>query len=398
MKQWKLIRSFYSGMRLPCLLLLLLMAVSLTVLTVGVGNYRYVTYAQTVMQHSGLDNAVCVSYFGQECPDDLTEEYRYMKEQPCVDDVMYGVSAGPIVCRDEGITLHLMPESVYAKLPFFLPKGELFSDSGLTADGKLQCVVGAPFLEDVKTGDTIDLYNGATGEKMEVYVTGKLPYPYFQPGFGSAGDVTADAFIEAVQILLAKDTPQTRAVLKEMDMTYISSLSYWVVFKDTATSTEKADFIHFLRQDHHVSTYEDIMENTDAAAAETAAGALAAPLYFLFITTVSFVSMAVLLLYKKINQQAIWFLCGCSKGRGYRYASTAIGLICLVSCLVPLLLIWQYPVWGEMDLMPIHMYFDWWSVWILLGYLAAVLALSFAIPFALQYKASPMQVLRRLDE
>lgn len=399
MKHITLIRSFYNRMKLPCLLLFLLMASSLLILTMGMGYYRYVTYSRTVMKDSGLDNAVYVSYLGQECPDDLTEEFNYMRTQPCVDDVLYTVTAGPIVCREERITLALMPEGVYSKMPFFLPKGDLFSESGLTEDGRIQCVMGAPFLRDVKVGDSINLYGGVSGQAMEVYVSGKLPYPYFQPDFGSAGNISADSFVSSVQIILAKDTPQTREALDKLpEISFSSYFSYWIDFKETASSAEKADFIHFLRQNHHVTTYEDIMKNTDSTVSEAASGALATPLFLVFITTMSFVSIAVLLLYKKINQSAIWFLCGCSKRRSYVYASLAVGLICLAACLIPLLIIWLYPIWGELNLLPLHVYLDGLSVWIILGYLAATLALAFGIPFALQYKTSPMDALRRLDE
>lgn len=293
-----------------------------------------------------------------------------------------------------------MPEGVYTKLPFFLPQGELFSETGLTDDGKLQCVLGAPFLGDVKAGDSLTLQDGRSEDTLNIYVTGKLRYPYFQPDFGSAGSVTADSFVTGIQIILAKDTPQTREILKTLSgMEFGSYFSYWVEFKDSTSSAEKADFISFLRQDHHVTTYEDILENTDKAVGEAASGALATPLYLVFITTMSFISIAILLLYKKSNQNAIWYLCGCSKRRSYVYASLAMGLICLAACLIPLLLILLYPVWGEYDLLPLgNIYLDSLNIWIILGYLAVVLGLSFLFPFLLQYKASPMDALRRLNE
>lgn len=400
MKQWKLIRTFYSQMKAPCILLFLLMTISLLVLTIGTGYYRYMTYSQTAFQNSGLDNAVYVSYFGQECPNDLSDEFAYMRAQPCVEDVLYAIDAGAIVCREEGISLIIMPEGVYSKLPFFLPRGELFSETGLTTDGKLQCVLGAPFLKDVKKGQSLTLHDGGSDDTLDVYVTGKLRYPYFHPNFGSAGSVTADSFVTGIQIILAKDTPQTRDVLNSLTgMAYMSYFSYWVEFKDTASSAEKADFISFLRQDHHVTTYEDILKNTDKAVGEAASGALATPLYLVFITTMSFISIAILLLYKKSNQNAIWYLCGCSKRCSYIYASLAMGLICLAACLIPLLLILFYPVLGEHDLLPLgNIYLDSVNIGIILGYLAVVLGLSFLFPFLLQYKASPVDALRRLNE
>ncbi len=402
MKHMTLIHSFYSRMRLPCLLLFLLMTSSLLILTMGVGYYRYVTYSRTVMKDSGLDNAVYVSYLGvEDAPDTkgMMEEFRLVQDISYVENVMYAVDAGPIVCRDEGISLILLPDGVYTKMPFFLPKGELFSESGLTEDGQIQCVMGAPFLRDVKAGDSINLYDGVSGQAMEVYVSGKLPYPYFHPDLGSAGNISADAFVSSVQIILAKDTPQTRAVLETLPgIEYTSYSSYWVDFSDTATSAQKAAFIRQMQQGHRVASYEDIMKNTDSTVSEAASSGLATPLFLVFITTMSFISITVLLLYNKINQSAIWFLCGCSKRRSYVYASLAVGLICLAACLLPLLIIWLYPVWGEMELLPLHIYLDGLSVWIILGYLAATLVLAFGIPFALQYKTSPMDTLRRLDE
>ena len=46
MKQWTLIRSFYSHMKGPSIMMALMMTISLFILTIGVGRYRYFTYAQ----------------------------------------------------------------------------------------------------------------------------------------------------------------------------------------------------------------------------------------------------------------------------------------------------------------------------------------------------------------
>ena len=57
MKQWTLIRSFYSHMKGPSIMMALMMTISLFILTIGVGRYRYFTYAQEQLLRSGLDNA-----------------------------------------------------------------------------------------------------------------------------------------------------------------------------------------------------------------------------------------------------------------------------------------------------------------------------------------------------
>lgn len=401
MKQWKLIRSFYSQMRAPCILLFLLMTISLLVLTIGTGYYRYMTYSRTTMVQSGLEEAIYVSYLGvEDAPEDLTDEIKTIQSYPFVQDILYTCSVNPVNYQNNGITIILLPESVIAKLPFFLQTGNSFSNSGLTKENKLQCVAGAPFLKDIKAGEDIQLNIGGSEQMVNMNVVGKLRYPYFHPYFGAAGNITAGEFVSAIQTILVKDTPETRKMLNVSPIIeFYTCASYWIEFKDTATPAEKADFINIMQKNHRVATYEDILKNTDKAVGEAASGALATPLYLVFITTMSFISIAILLLYKKSNQNAIWYLCGCSKRRSYVYASLAIGLICLAACLIPLLLILLYPVWGEYDLLPLgNIYLDSLNIWIILGYLAVVLGLSFLFPFLLQYKASPMDALRRLNE
>ena len=402
MKQWSLIRSFYGHMRLASLLIALVMTVSLLVLTYGVGMYRYQTYAQNLLLRSGLQNAYFVMNFGPDKPDesDMEKEIAAAQKAKGVETVLYDHTVSDFTYGSQNVNMRLLPRQTIDALPVGLGEGSTFSETGLNPDGTLQMIVGSTVFADVKTGAGLTLSTYHQSATVKATVVGKLRYPFFQSDFNSGGDISACDFIVPEPIVLVEETPETMAILKKTaDISFTASTNYFVKFSAGASKADIADYLTEAKKDHYILSYDDLVKSTAKEVNKNLSVGLSFPLFLLFLATVALLSVAILFVYKKANENAIWYLCGCTKKRCRLTMFAALGMLGVTAAIVNIVLILLYPSLGEQKILTIdRFYVDNLTILPVLGYLLLTLLIVFAVSFLFQRKASPIESLRRLDE
>lgn len=402
MKQWTLIRSFYSHMKGPSIMMALMMTISLFILTIGVGRYRYFTYAQEQLLRSGLDNAHYITHFGSDKPDEdeIQDEIKIIKQKAGVKSILYTCSVNPLVYNDEGFSLVLYPSETLHALPLGMQPDAVFSGTGLDEDGGIQAVAASTVFSNASVGDRLIIDNGSKNASFPIRITGKLPYPFFTASFNSAGDIGADAFISTTPLLIAKDTPETRKVLETVPgLFYYTSTNYFLEFSDDTAPEQRSALLEELGQDHYILSYDELVVSTEKTVQKNLPLCLPVPLFLLFIATMCLLSTSLLMVEKKANENAVWFLCGCSKRRCFLTMFVSLGLPGLLAAALNILFIVLYPILGEREILNIgQMYIDPWNILVILIYLVCVWVISLVIPYFLQYRKSPIESVRKRSE
>ncbi len=400
MKTWACIRSIYKGNRVPCILLAFIMTVALLVATIAFGHYRYFTYSRDVYEGSGLENAYYVAHFADPTPDQeaMDRELAETRQLPGVEAVLYDTAVNGFTIDGQLWGIMLLSDSVCDAFPLDLYSGRSFSETGLTADGALEIVDASGLFSDIALGGSFSLNYGGT--PVRAGLTGRIRYPYFHINFGSSGDVAADNFLSAQTAILAKDTPQTRALLEEAgDVYYRTSVNYFVVFSDDATRQEIDRYLEEAGKSCYILSYSEILDETNRRVDENLRLCFPLPVFLLILSTVSLFSISVIVIYRKATENAVWYLCGCSKRKSLLLIFACIGLCGAVAAALNAVFILLFPLLGDKGLLPIErIYLDGWSFLFIAGYLLLTLLIVFVTSVLLQRRTSPIQLLRRLDQ
>lgn len=400
MKTWACIRSIYKGNRVPCILLAFIMTVALLVATIAFGHYRYFTYSRDVYERSGLENAYYVAHFSDPIPNQeaMDRELAETRQVPGVEMVLHGTAVNGFLINGEMWGITLLSDSVSGAFPPDLYGGRTFSETGLTADGALEIVDASGLFSDVALDGTFSI--NYDGTPVRAALAGRIRYPYFHIDFGSSGDVAADDFISTIPTFMAKDTPQTRALLEEAgDVYYRTSVNYFVVFSDDATRQEIDRYLEEAGKSCYILSYSEILDETNRRVDENLRLCFPLPVFLLILSTVSLFSISVIVIFRKATENAVWYLCGCSKRKSLLLIFACIGLCGAVAAALNAVFILLFPLLGERGILPLErIYLDGWSFLFIAGYLLLTLLIVFVTSVLLQRRTSPIQLLRRLDQ
>ena len=232
-------------------------------------------------------------------------------------------------------------------------------------------------------------------------MAGRLRYPYFHIDFSSAGDIAANDFFSPSTVIFAKDTSQTRAYLEAMapNIQYTTSTNYFVVFSEEATSEQMAAYREETEKNCYILSYQEILDATDERIEDSLSTCVPLPAFLLFLSTVSLFSISVIIIYRKASENSIWYLCGCSRRRGMGLVFACIGILGVIASLLNALFIVLYPVLGDYGILSFpQFYVDRWSLLPIVGYMLLTLLVVFVTSLMLQRQASPLELLRRLDQ
>ena len=400
MKTWACIRSIYKGIRVPCILLAFIMTVALLVATIAFGHYRYFTYSRDVYERSGLENAYYVAHFSNPITNQeaMDRELAETRQLPGVEAVLYDTGVNGFIIDGQMWGVMLLNDSVCDAFPPDLYGGRAFSETGLTADGALDIVDASGRFSDVALDGSFSLHYGST--PLKAALAGRIRYPYFHINFGSSGDVAADNFLSAQTAVLAKDTPETRALLEAAgEVYYHTSVNYFVVFSDDATRQEIDRYLEEAGKSCYILSYSEILDETNRRVDENLRLCFPLPVFLLILSTVSLFSISVIVIYRKATENAVWYLCGCSKRKSLLLIFACIGLCGAVAAALNAVFILLFPLLGDKGLLPIErIYLDGWSFLLIAGYLLLTLLIVFVTSVLLQRRTSPIQLLRRLDQ
>src|SRR5690625_2249851 len=100
------------------------------------------------------------------------------------------------------------------------------------------------------------------------------------------------------------------------------------------TESEKGNVLNTLNAYGSYDTYDEIMTNSQDAFRTELTWVLPIPLFLFFSAIGSTFSIASLYVLRNIENQVIFFLCGCSRRRSILLLGQGLILICLIPALI----------------------------------------------------------------
>lgn len=408
MKKIRMLFSFYSKNVFAVCLLFLLMTFSLFFVSNAIGQYRYVVYTKTMFQNSGLNNAVYYMPLSDSDytsgPDIMNKKIatstKAVAEFSAVENVLT-VNIGMAGYGNRSCSYLLYNKSLNHAFPLNLSEGKWFSDDSFDkadSNKRYNVIVGGALYNHVHVNSDIPitLNNNTT---LTVHVIGKLSFPTCIPDFGTGGNtISANDFLAPADMVIFQETPQLTAFLHEKSA-YSPSSSMFVQFSPKASKQQKNECLDYMQKNGMYSDYNEIMKNTDVIVQNTLARQMPMPLFFLFVATISLISVSVLMVYKKMQEHSIYYLCGCSRKKSFLYMAFGIGLIALLAGALNMLFIANYQFFASRGILDLgKVIIDRYSILYIAGYIAAVILLSILLPFLVFRKESPIELYRRKDQ
>lgn len=178
-----------------------------------------------------------------------------------------------------------------------------------------------------------------------------------------------------------------------------SSGNFFVQFSPSASKQEINRCLDYMQANGMYTDYHNIMKNTEDYVAGELHSQLPIPLFFLFVSTVSLLCVSVLLVYKKLREYSIYYLCGCGRKKSFLTIALAIGLIALLAGAINVGFVTNYPAFASRGILNLgSVIIDRSSLRYLIGYVLAVTGLSVLLPFYVFHRESPIELYRRKEE
>lgn len=408
MKRIRLTLDIYARNIISSLFLFIIFTLSILFASLALGQYRYISYTKELFINSNLEDAVYYmpSGFGTETSNWSLERYRDEMEKVFHKIKSFAAVEELVKSAWSFNEIKLYDESLLNAFPLDMVAGEqLTSESNSNPDGIVDAVVGGYTYKDVKVGDHIDipLYDNQN-HSLKVHVVGKLSSVVYLPDFGvSSTSMDAQQLIylqgngHGSGTVICKNSPELYTYLSKFDVP-TSYSNFFVRLKSNSTDVEKQELYDYLEQNGRYSDFDTIVKNTNETIAQQVKIELPLPLFFLFISTAAIISISILFVFKYMKRYSIYYLCGCSKLRGFTYIASAIAGISIIAGVI------NGSIIGCMDSMigsgflDLYQYrFDQMSIWSIVIYIAIVLVISIGIPYLVYRRMSPIALYRRIQ-
>lgn len=141
-----------------------------------------------------------------------------------------------------------------------------------------------------------------------------------------------------------------------------------------------------------------IVETTRAQIHQQAKEILPFPIFLMVISTVMLLSVSVLLTFQKINQYAVYSLCGCSRRNILFYTSAGIALIGLTALIATILMVSGYSFLNARRILDFgEVWFDAYSIISAMIYIGILILISQGMIYSVLRKNSPIEIYRRVE-
>lgn len=410
MKNIRLILNFYSQNKLPAVIMFVTYTLALMIVVLSVGEYRYITYSRD--QFINLANKELLYCMPQmnygkmmELEGDSQRVFIQQMEDEAAKYKAYQpfstISHINLVYNGQFEKGYLYSEQLLATQRVNLAEGNWFAQYDANAD-YFDVILSGQRYADKQLGEVFEvsiLTDSLQEYPIRVRAVGRLSPPNMLPSFSMSGsNITANNLYESFYGLVFMENDR---LLKTLDQskTHTSTYSSFMATMDpSATAAEKEAYLEFLKAQGIVATYDEILENTAPVVEEKLRRTLPTPIFFLVIVTIACVSVAVLFVHKKLGEYAIYYLCGCSRGKTYMYMLLGIGLISAVGAGLNMLLCISYPMLASLGILSLgNVLLDNWSLTFIALYAAFTILLSVSIPFITFRKNTPIEVYRRFE-
>lgn len=403
MKRFKILSVFLKNSALSLILLFLLMSAALLFTTQFVGLYRYQTYALDLFIQNGNDRMVIFSPSGLMDGDLAVASQKqeaFSQEVESLSGVQEVVSIYHIndsFYNNSAFSIYLYDKTLLDLFPLRYSGFQGFTSTGITEDGKLQVILSGDYFDGETVGEPMEMRVG--GKNIEMLPVGKIKFPYITPRFSISGNGnTIPNYFSRNELPIALMTPETKKLLGE-NVTIYTNPSFLVYLEEDYTQQELEAVKEKLSEYGTSNTYQELIDKTNEPPVTNMENALLLPLAFSVVATIAFLSVSILSIYKKLDQSAILYLCGCSKRRSYLYLSGILAGVGLLAAALTAGYITLLPVLQHHEIISKNMLLlvDEKSLLLVGIYLLFLLLISFGVPWLMMRKYSPLESYRRME-
>ncbi len=335
MKKIKLFFIGLKGYMLSLITLFFVMIAVLLVLNYSFSQYLFINRSGELFGNGHFDNGLYfqnITPYDQDSQIRLDESLKSLEGNPCVKKVTHNINAS-VHINNENYQLELYDQEIYPDMYGTLPIGDWKS----MEDGKYCVVIGGVIPKDVPVGETVVLKsiipNNST--ELEVKISGALAYPPMILKFGYYSSDkkanTADKFYIHDKVLyLPKNDTTLKIVTEFCDGNTAPITSGVVKYIDSATEKQKEEVKNIISENAAVLYTDTILESTKSYVSDSLRKILPTPSFLLLVSALSYISIAVLSIYKK-KDYTIYYITGCNKQTMHILASLQVNITLLIT-------------------------------------------------------------------
>lgn len=403
MKQFRLIRAFFSKGKLSSLFIILVAALTLYMTVTASAQifdqyYNYRILKSCKLKRSYIMGVMLYDSIYQQGLDAIQKKtenvYEKISDSEIVEKVYTVRTIGDYMYEDLGFGITIYEPDFADAFPLMKKYGVDFS---AYPDG---IIVSHEVFSDIKPGDVFEMTSVKTGDSISFTCAGKLKYPYKHLVFNGAGTIMqADLFFQnnTGMIMLADD--KRLEEIKGQGRVLLNMDILFTVREDT-TEEQIGSFLTELRKDGYVESMETILENSRKATVESIKAYLLLPLFLVIASLTAYFSIIIINVFKKQREMAVSYLCGATKKDLYMTMlgyCLAVSVIPAVICAVWILMgpLWQYE-WKELPMVSAFVVTS-DQLWVVLGFFILTVIVSFAAVLISMGRKSPVEYLRGLE-
>jgi len=171
----------------------------------------------------------------------------------------------------------------------------------------------------------------------------------------------------------------------------------FICLNNNATYNEKTDIINYLSDYGNVNDYDTVINNTDKLFETWAGMLLPLPLFLLIICTISLLSLSAIIIKRSMNEQAKYYLIGCSKTKSVSLLASSLTFVFSLPSIINIILIVFFPDFLRKDTLwdTSKSILNFWSFVPLFIYLAFIISFVIISSIAFYKKHSPLSFYRR---
>lgn len=412
MKFIKLIFNFFKGSVIASIVIMLMMSVSLFLTSYVTAKINYISYDYNFLEECDTKNLYSSMNFPIRNEDgtftflESNEVKNDFKNSDCVESIYNFPTSSTGIIINFPTALQTNIQIIFVDSSFiktFSGFSEMDIDLSLLEKSENSCIIMSESLSDAySVGDTISIQSNTSTENINLQVVDacKSPFKFFNLSNSTNAKYSLSQIFHP---LISADKKYVIMKESEENLSRFSNCSnsanFIIKFKSGANRDDIQKTLVLLEEKGALLTsFDEIKANTKGEMNNELKTSLPFPLFLLFVSLVSYISMLILIFKKKEKDFAVYHILGASKLKITLIYLIWSFIIVLPSLIINLFFSIVFPTIqkiaatnsGEFP----NLYVNGLSYLIIFSYLALTLVIASAITFLSMKKYSPLEFLR----
>lgn len=315
---------------------------------------------------------------------------------------IYGVEAvitqrnyGSVEINGEVIPVYGIDEDILSRL--YMPiRGELFEQAVPEADQLIPVLMGGSAFSQTNEGTVLQTIQPLSREERDVEVKAAIRYPGYSFNFSNSSTYIYSNYLieDRSSVFVWEDSYILDALgLLEEPMLMPSA---WVILEGGLSADERSAALTQLRDYGSYNELTDIYEHSREVHGRVLREILPIPLFLFFSAFTALFSIAALYVLRNHQNQALYYLCGCSKRRMMSIIVQGLLPIVIIPSILTSFFILNYDRLREIPILQVEtILFNQESILTLVSFVL-ILVLSLTIlPFVIHRRLSPLALYQK---